>query len=76
MKKFDETLANIQEQYTRKSIKIERSIRAPRNLKLSEEFVEAFKREYSRLANEYKENNRSSKQLVEELTKSIQFLIP
>ena len=76
MKKFNQVAEELQEQYSRKSIKIETSIRPPRHLKLSEEFVEAFKLEYARLAREYEENNRPKKKLLNELSKSLQFLIP
>jgi hypothetical protein len=76
MEKFNKVASELQEQYSRKSIKIETSIRAPRHLKLSEEFIEAFQREYARLEHEYEENNRPKKKLLNELSKSLQFLIP
>ena len=74
MKEFNERVGAIEEQYARTSIS-KGSIRAPRNLALSEEFVEAFKREYTRLENE-SEGRKSKKKLLNELSKSLQFLVP
>jgi hypothetical protein len=76
MKRFNDQIEGLHEQYTRNSIPIKTSIRAPRHLKLSEEFVEAFQREYSRLEAEYTESSRSKKKLLNELSKSLQFLVP
>jgi hypothetical protein len=74
MEKFNEHIEAIEEMYARTSIS-KGSIRAPRNLRLSEEFVEAFKKEYTRLEHE-SEGRKSKKKLLNELSKSLQFLVP
>lgn len=70
MKQFDDDINELYQE-NMNSIKVTRRQFYPRNFELSQEFVDAFKAEYTRL----KESGQRPKSLLEKINKALKFHI-